>query len=746
MITFDQTFFKLDTDHTTYLIQILPHGQLAHLYYGAYLRTSENYAPLEEKIATGCGNTVAYRRQDNAYCLEQYCLEFSGAGKGDYRESPIELQFEDGSFTTDFVYRAHSIYAGRKQIPGLPCAVGEEAQCQTLEITMEDAAKGTEVTLFYHVFPETDVITRHMRIHASGQPVKIRRAMSAMLDLPTSDYHLVTFDGAWTKEMSRHDKKLMQGTYQSDSKCGTSSNRHNPFVILRQNDCTESTGACYGINLIYSGNHCQMAEVSHYGHLRFVTGINPYAFCWTLQKGECFDTPEAVLSFAKDGLNGLSRNLHHFIRSHIVRGHWKKKPRPVLLNSWEANYFDLQEENLYAQAKLASELGVELFVMDDGWFGERGDETSSLGDWTVNNHKLPHGLDGFAARLQELGLDFGLWVEPEMISANSSLYRDHPDWAITIPGREPSEGRNQMVLDITRAEVRQELLEQLTRVFSSCRLSYVKWDMNRHLSDLYSAVPSHNEAFFHRYTLGLYNLLEQLTSAFPEVLFEGCSAGGNRFDLGILCYMPQIWTSDNTDAICRLDIQTGCSYGYPPSTMGAHVSSCPNHQLGRTTPIHTRFAVAAFGLLGYELNPLTLSQEERAAVSEQIAFYKQVRNLVQMGDFYRLKTLREDAPHAAWVVVSPDQKEALVGVFQTLAMPNPAPDLLRLAGLDPALRYEITERFYPAAQIPQQHVAYGDLLCEGGIKLFQQMCGAGLHEKTRYMGDFGARLYSVKAV
>ena len=565
---------------------------------------------------------------------------------------------------------------------------------------------------------------------------------------------------------------------------GVSSNRANPFVMLSREHTTEDYGDCYGFNLIYSGNHYEAVEVSGYGKTRFVTGINPQSFLWNLMPGEALEAPEAVMTYSHKGYNGMSQHMHAFVREHIVRGEWKKKVRPVLLNSWEAAYFKINESKLLNLAKEAKKVGIELFVMDDGWFGTRNDDTQALGDWEVNTEKLPGGVERLARKIRGLGLEFGIWVEPEMVNVNSNLYRNHPDWTLEIPGKSHSEGRNQRILDLTNVEVQDYVIEAMSKVFSSAEISYVKWDMNRIFSDVYSKnlKPEQQGEVFHRYVMGLYRCMKELTEKFPHILFEGCASGGNRFDLGILCYFPQIWASDDTDAMCRTEIQNGYSYGYPLSTISAHVSACPNHQTLRNTPLETRFNVAAFGLLGYECNLCEMKKEELDAIRTQISNYKEWREVFQFGTFYRGRTfdgeisaLRNgDGNFTEWTCVSKDKSRAVGAIVQKMVVPNTAYQYYQAKGLEShqkyhfynqALKYNIknfgglVNMIAPIhikqdsvihnvaaklvkldGEIEEYHV-YGGVLMHNGVRLKQAFAGTGYNNETRYFQDFDSRMY-----
>lgn len=740
--------FQLDTKDTSYVMSVLPDGHLQNIYYGKRLRNTGNHSALMPKQAFYCW--MVYSREQPSIGLDQQCLEYSSLGRGDYREPAIELTAPDGSFTCDFLYRDYREYEGAKSLPGLPSALGEKEDCKTLEIDLYDAVLDVTLTLAYGVYYHSNIITRNVTVKNGAKgPLKLRRVMSLQLDLFDSDYWLTTFDGNWAMERTPHSKPLSQGIFVNDSKIGSSSSRHNPLILLQRPQTTEETGECYGFNLIYSGNHYEAIEVTHFGKTRVLTGINPSNFSWELNPEESFVSPQAVMTYSASGRNQLSQQFHQFINEHIVRGVWKKRERPVLINNWEGTYFDFNEQKLLDMAKEASLLGIELFVLDDGWFGKRNDDLRSLGDWVVNQEKLPHGIAGLCEQVNLLGMQFGLWVEPEMVNEDSDLYRAHPDWAIKLPNREPALSRTQLVLDYTRQEVRDYVVEALSKVFSSANITYLKWDMNRPMSDVYSVdLPAERQGeFYHRYILGLYDVLERFTQKFPHILIESCSGGGNRFDLGMLCYSPQIWTSDNTDAVCRLTIQQGTSYGYPISTMGAHVSAVPNHQSGRITPIETRFNVAAFGCLGYELDVTKLTEQEKTAVREQVEYYKAHRKLFQYGTFYRVDTPM-DKEKTTWVVTSPDRSEAAAGWYQVLERPTYGEDMLKTLGLNPEWDYTVEGR-EQYSMIPQDsqrmceehYEAGGDMLNYRGIKLKQQSVNdPGL----RRLSDFGSRIYYMK--
>ena len=659
----------------------------------------------------------------------------------------------------------------------MPSSYDDDYMVEELIIKLKCNNYSEVLELHYSVFEERDVIVKSSKIINTGlAPVYVRRLMSNQLDFESSDYVFTTFTGAWAREMERKDNRISSGKYVNSSYTGTSSNRANPFVMLSEEKTTEDSGICYGINLIYSGNHYECCEVNSYGKLRFVSGINPNSFEYRLEVGEELEAPESVMTFSPNGFNGMSQRMHSFVRNCIVRGTWKKKLRPVLLNSWEAAYFDINESKLLRLAKAGKEAGIELFVMDDGWFGQRDDDSSSLGDWFVNKKKLPNGVGGLCKKINDLGLMFGIWIEPEMVNVKSELYRTHPDWTIEIPGKNHSEGRNQRILDLANPDVVDYMIKQIEELLLSANIDYVKWDMNRTFTDYYSNyLPKERQGETgHRYVLGLYKMMKTLTQKFPKILFEGCSAGGNRFDLGILSYFPQIWASDNTDAVYRVKAMTSYSYGYPMSTVTAHVSACPNHQTLRTTPLQTRFNVAAFGVCGYECNFFDMKKEELKEIKTQINIYKEWRNILQYGHFYRG---RNDNIHE-WTCVSDDKKKALGMIMQELVVPNTQFHQYYPKGLDKKSKYSFNNReirynikefgdlvntvspihikqdslihnvLAKHVTMPgetEQYIASGSVLM-GGVKLKQAFAATGYNENTRYFQDFASRIYFMEGV
>lgn len=799
--------FLLETDHTSYVMQIADTGHVEHLYYGAKLGIGLNLAganqqledqiwcssikALTQKRSNNNGCSIAYDLEHPALSLNDISLEVSALGTGDYRQPFLQIVWEDGSRTSDFVFEKAQIVDGKPAIEGLPAAYDQTGKAQTLVLTLKEKNKPVRLELAYGVFPECDAITRSAKIYNDGaQAIQIDKIMSTQLDLDGQNYVMTTFRGDWAREMNRVDVDALSMVVNT-TRTGNSSNHANPFVMLCAKGTNETSGEGYGFNLIYSGNHYEAAEANSQGKTRFVAGISPEDFGWTLEAGESFQTPEAVMTYTEHGYRELSQHMHGFVREHIVRGHWKNKVRPILLNSWEASYFKFTESKLLNLAKAGKEVGIELFVMDDGWFGERNDDTSSLGDWVENRKKLPGGVKGLADKINALGMDFGIWVEPEMVNENSNLYREHPDWAVRIPERNHGLGRNQMILDLTRTEVQDYLIDAMTKVFSLGNISYVKWDMNRNFSDVYSlALPKEKQKeFVHRYMLGLYRVMDALCKAFPKILFEGCASGGNRFDLGMLCYMPQIWGSDDTDAICRAYIQNGYSYGYPQTVFGAHVSECPNHQTLRETPLETRFAVASFGVLGYECNLGEMHKEDLQEIKTQIEIYKKWRETLFFGQWYRIGgTLVGDLAQAdqtpnrnliEWQIVSPDKSKAVAVMVQETVKPHTSHLKLRFTGLDPNKLYHVTGReikldikrfgglvnmiapihikqdslmhnaiakFVKLDGEKEDYILSGGLLSQAGLEIAQSFAGTGLGENTRVYQDFDSRMYFLEEV
>lgn len=685
-----ENVFHLQTEKTSYVFRVLKSGQLESLYYGRKIRNTENFEYLYDKHAGGFSNSTPRSQEDTTLSLDHIALEYSAYGKGDYRLPAIQVMSHDGNFTTDFIYKSYGITKVRPVLRGLPSSYGES---ETLTVVLEDKILGAELHLLYTVFEECNVITRSTRIiNKSAHDIRIKSIMSMQLDMPMDDYVMLTFDGAWTRERYKHEHILNAGVCEIGSITGASSNRHNPFFAVRHSECTQDKGDVYGFNLVYSGNHIARTEVSTHSILRIQNGINPFEFDWKLSKDEIFDTPESVMTFSHEGLNGMSQNMHAFVKEHIVRGVWKDKERPILVNNWEATFFNFNEKKILEIAKATKDLGAEMFVLDDGWFGKRNNDKAGLGDWTVNLKKLPSGIGGLAKKINDMGIKFGLWVEPEMVNPDSDLYREHPDWAVTTDVYTPSQGRNQLILDLTRPEVRDYIINTMCDVFSSGNIEYIKWDNNRHFSDVFSRRKgARSGEFFHRYMMGLYEIWGALTERFPNILFEACSSGGNRFDLGTFCYMPQCWTSDNTDPLDRLYIQSGTSYGYPQSVMTMHVAATVSLNDFRASSVEQRFNVASFGLLGYELDVTQLSRFDRAAVKKQIEYYKQHRRLLQFGEFTRIGDVFTDNI-MKWQITSKDKSESMLGYFVDRVTPNPANEVIKFRNLDENRTYDLTMR------------------------------------------------------
>ena len=769
----DKTFL-LSTEKTAYLLMVNEHGHLEQLHYGAPVSIDDAEA-LRYKHTIQYGSQVIYEQGDESYCLDNVPLNWSGLGKGDFRVTPLELLMPDGSFTSDFVYEGREIRQGAFPANSLPCAYAENEQdAETLIIYMHDTVYDLKLSLIYTVYGRVNVITRRAVLtNGEQQPVQLRRIMSMLIDLPDKGYRLITFDGDWIKETHRHDRALQPGCFVNESTTGASSARHNPGVLLAQENASEDTGEVYGFNLVYSGNHYTAVELSPRSMVRIISGVNPLCFNWELKNGESFETPEAVMTYSAEGFNGMSRGFHDFVNEHIVRGDWKGKERPVLLNNWEAHFFKFTRRKLLRLSRRAKKLGVELFVLDDGWFGKRNDDKAGLGDYNVNRKKLPFGIGELSKKITAMGMGFGLWFEPESVNMDSDLYRAHPEYAIRLPKRAPSFGRNQLLLDLTQQPVRDYIVENVTKVLDSSSISYVKWDMNRHMSDVFSVTCPSGE-FYHRYMLGLYEVLERIFRPRPQILFESCSSGGNRFDLGMLCFSPQIWASDDTDPIERLDIQKGLSYLYPQSTMGAHVSQSPHQQTLRATPLSTRFNVAAFGALGYELDLGELTHAERQQIKEQIALYKKHRRTLQFGSFYR-SDLTDDNKEL-FQAVEKDGSKAVASLVQTRTYAAQSNDLLRLKGLCPKAAYSVdtapqkvqiarfgglVKHLLPITLKPDgfiirtanrfwalpdgsEHLEATGAALGAGAGLQNQYIGTGYDSNLRIWGDFGSQMYIVE--
>ena len=717
----------LHTRGSSYQMQIGPLGYLLHTYYGR--RAEGNFAPLHLQKDVGFSPNPHALARGRGWSLDTMPQELGGANAGDFRQPAVCARREDGAWGADLHYVRHEIRRGKYALDGLPAAFDPDAEAETLSVTLEDPALGLQAELLYGVYESRDMITRALRLRNTGKgTLRLERAASCCLDLPFGDWDLLHFHGRHAMERIPERTPVIHGGMSIGSRRGISSHQHNPFVILCDRHATEDAGDCLGVMLVYSGSFETRLEQDQMGSLRLVSGIQPEGFSWSLAPGESFDTPEAILCFRHDGLNALSQRYHRFLRQALCRSRFSGAPRPVLLNNWEATYFRFDAEKILALAREARDLGAELFVLDDGWFGRRDDDRSSLGDWFVNEDKLPGGLEPLIRRIKDLGLAFGLWVEPEMVNEDSRLFREHPDWALRVPDREPALGRSQLALDLSRPEVTDWIFETVASLLRRYDIDYIKWDINRSLCDLYSPAlpPERQGETAHRCTLGLYRVLERLTAEFPQVLFEGCAGGGGRFDAGILAYFPQIWCSDDTDPIERLEIHRGTCYGYPLSCVGAHVSASPNHQTGRRTPLELRAMAAMAGGFGYELDPGKLSAEEKERIRGQISRFRELSPLLREGDLYRLDELDDERDTAAWQTVSPDRAESLVSLVVTHPRANPRPLHLRLKGLDPEARYrlervELLDAYLPEPEEQLPPVMSGSALLYGGLTLPRMM-------------------------
>ncbi len=695
-ITVKDKIFNLETENTLYQMKVDRFGVLNHLWYGEKTDCCMDY--LLDYPDAGFSGNIYEAENERTYSLNTLPQEYSTSGVGDFRISAISVTHEDGSNALDLRVREYQIKKGKYEIPGLPAVYAKEDEAETLEITLKDTATEAEVILKYGVFEKEDVITRSVVVKNSGKtPIVINKVHSMCLDIPYGDWEWMHFYGRHTMERQAERVPVLHGISESSSSRGTSSHHQNPAVLLCEKDCTETNGHCIGAALMYSGGFQAQVEKDQLEQVRLVMGIHPDTFEWTLEAGEAFYTPEVILSCSTTGFAKLSQNFHHIIRNHVCRGTYQLSSRPILINNWEATYFDFNEEKILNIARQASKLGIDMMVLDDGWFGKRDDDCSGLGDWFVNEKKLNGGLKALVEKINAMGMKFGLWFEPEMVSEDSDLYRNHPDWAIQIPGRKPMRSRYQLVLDMSNPEVVDYLYGVMSAILRENHIEYVKWDMNRSISDWYTATLSRGRQMEmpHRYVLGLYELLEKLTSEFPDVLFEGCSGGGGRFDAGMMYYCPQIWCSDDTDAHERTFIQYGTSFFYPTSTVGSHVSAVPNHQTGRITSIETRGVVAMAGSFGYELDLNQLSEEEKTVVAKQVTHYKEYQSLIYNGDYYRLANPFEDGM-SAWSWISEDKKTILVQGVLFRAKPNVLRKTLRLMGLEAKKNYKIagTEEVY----------------------------------------------------
>ena len=694
-ITFNETtrIFTRTTAHTTYQMQADAQGYLLHLYYGA--RTAGEMDYLLNYGDRGFSGNPNSAGSDRTYSLDALPQEYPSLGTGDFRNYALNIENADGSQCCNPVYITHEIAAGKYTLKGLPFVRAEENEAETLKIILEDPVTKVELHLLYGVLEKEDIITRSVIIKNAGKaPVTVKKAQSACLDFLHGDYDLIKFYGRHAMERNMERMPVSHESTRIGSRRGTSSHQYNPGVILAGKNTNEDSGSCYGMLFVYSGNFLVEAEKDQYDQTRIQMGLTDELFAYPLEAGAEFIAPEVILSYTNKGLSRLSQQYHHCIMNHICQGKYVHANRPVLINSWEAAYFDFTGDTIVELAKEAKALGIDMVVMDDGWFGKRNDDNSSLGDWYVNEEKLGGTLTKLIERVNAEGVKFGIWIEPEMVSEDSDLYREHPDWAITIPGRKPVRSRNQLVLDFSRKEVRDEIFKRICAVLDQGNVEYIKWDMNRSLADIYAPNVTYD------YVLGVYDFLEKLTNRYPDILIEGCSGGGGRFDAGMMYYTPQIWCSDNTDAINRTRIQYGTSFFYPVAAMGSHVSAVPNHQTGRVTSMHTRGVAAMSGTFGYELNPALLNAKEKAEIRAQLAQYREYQELIREGDYYRLSNPFQDN-FAAWMVVSDDRSKALVSVIRLTAEANPPAAYVTLKGMeeDAFYREKTTGKVYPGAAL-----------------------------------------------
>lgn len=731
----NQSVFHLQTDHTSYIFNILENGELGHLYYGKKIHAKDSYPNLGRYEKRGF--EPYWNMEHPEFQPSIIKQEYSGYGKGDFRNPAYQVRQKNGSRITELRFNHFEITKGKLRLRDLPSTFSSnDDDVETLSITLKDDLIGLEVILNYSVFPHEDVIVRNTRfINKGNESMTLLRAFSAQLDLPDSNYDFIHFSGAWLRERQLKRTKLRSGIQSIDSLRVSSSPQQNPFFMLARKDTNEIQGEVIGFNFIYSGNFTNQIEVDHFDVSRVLIGINPEEFEWNLHEQESFETPEVIISYTDNGFNKLSQQLATFYKKHLVNPNFADKERPILVNNWEATYFDFDSKKLLEIAYKAKELGIELFVIDDGWFGHRTDDTSSLGDWVADLSRLPEGLGWLSEKIHDLGLEFGLWFEPEMISMDSQLYKQHPDWVISAPGRTMSPGRKQFVLDFSRDEVVNYIYESMAKVIEETKLNYIKWDMNRHITDLFSCKLSAEQQMelSHRYILGVYKLYQKLIDNYPNVLFESCSSGGGRFDLGMMYYAPQAWTSDDTDAIERLKIQFGTSYGYSLSMMGAHVSAVPSEQSGRMMPMKTRADVAYFGDLGYELDITQLSKEDEQSIKDQIEFYKKYRPIFQQGCFYRLQSPFEgDYNLGSWQVVSEDKTISIAGRYQILNRLNPKNERIYFMGLDP-------EKLYTVSGFDEKF--YGDELMNVGINIEQTIDPA---VKVIGTSDFKSDLFIIE--
>ncbi len=722
--------FHLFNDKISYVIGICLDGEIGQLYFGN--KINENQIVLGHQ-SSGVRPLCCNTKEDENYTKEMALLEYPAFGNGDFRGPAYEVEQENGSRVTNLIYVNHRIYEGKESIPGLPASYTNNAdEATTLELECFDKVASLKVILYYTIWRDYPIICRHAKfINEGKQTMVINRALSMNIDFPDNDYRMIHFEGAWARERVPRERDVRYGISTVESMRGHSSANYNPFVILKRKNTDDFAGEAIGFNFVYSGNFLARTEADPFGKLRFSMGINPGWFAWGLKSMEEFDTPEVIVTYTSNGMNDLSQNLHKFMNNNLVRSAYKNKPRPILLNNWEATEMNFDEEKILNIARKGKEAGVELFVLDDGWFGKRNNDYAGLGDWFANTNKLPEGIKGLSQKINDMGLKFGFWIEPEMVNEDSDLYRAHPDWVLAAPDRKRTLGRHQMVLDFSKKEVVDNIYDQLYKVIDGANISYIKWDMNRSITECFSQGHSANEqgSIYHKYILGVYSLYERMMKAFPEILFESCASGGARFDAGMLYYAPQAWCSDDTDGHERVKIQYGTSFGYPISSIGAHVSASPNLQTGRAVSIHSRANIAYFGTFGYELDLNEISDEEFAEVQKQIEFMKEYRALFQYGTLYRLQSPFEHNT-AAWMVVSEDKNTAILTTYKNQKIPNAGFERIKLKGL-------AKDRIY---SVNAKREVYGDHLMEFGIATME-------NDEIWYESDadYSSRIYVLKA-
>ena len=753
MIAEKNLVFSVSTENTSYVMAVLKTGHLVHLAYGRRIASVPDISCFLPVEMTPVGTLCYWDDENDDIFPDNLLLEYSAPYRGDNREASFIADAGNGRTAMDLLYKGYRIYKGKAS--SFPASIESADGCETLEIELEDSILGISVFLSYSVFPSSDVIVRSAAIrNGTSGKLSIKEAASLHLDIPRDDWTLFSYDGAWARERYEHKRRLEPGITIIDSKLGTSGNEHNPLIYLQN-----GKGEAYGFNLVYSGNHRELLEISPFGALRVITGINPYCFEWILESGESFATPEAIMTYSPDGVDGAAVLFNSFINRFVIPPFWRFRTRSVLLNSWEGCYFDFDEKRLLELAESGKELGVELFVLDDGWFGNRTDDTKGLGDWYCNRERFPDGLDAFAERIHALGLQFGIWMEPEMVNMDSELYRVHPDWVISLPDRTPLKARHQLTLDLSRNDVRDFIYQSVSSVIRLTHADYIKWDMNRSVSDVFShgsELRSQGEVL-HRYIIGLYEILGKLRNDFPEVLFEGCASGGSRYDLGMLLFMPQIWASDNTDLHDRVAIDEGTLRGYPLSTMGAHVSASPSHQSLRTSRIDSRFNIASFGVLGYELDVTKLSDDDRSAIRDQIVFYKKYRDVFQFGAF---SSLHVSDNQRFWYTTLGDTSIALeIQTFGEVHTGRNDRLFLPFAADDKTYRITARREHIPSSCLGDLAKDCGQSMSEDfsitvpgailkyyGLPLGPQFTAKGFTENTRILGDYGSRMYIIESI